>query len=246
MAGASRDVDAELVLAQSGRDVRVRAGVDVRVHAQRDAREDPARRRERRETPHLVLALRVELADRQASRPAASSSSVLPTPENTIRSGANPARSAARSSPPETMSAPAPRSPQQAQQGARAVGLERVADAMRDGWRTRGRSAGRPRAWRRRCRGRAACRTAARRPPGRRRRSEGRRPSRCEAGHAAGGPGARSRRAAAATPESAEHADQVGEDLQPVHQVAPGPDGRRPCSSRPGRSARSRSSGTAR
>ena len=43
------------------------------------------------------------------STPSAISASLLPTPEKTIRSAGNPARSAARSSPPETMSAPAPR-----------------------------------------------------------------------------------------------------------------------------------------
>ena len=45
-----------------------------------------------------------------ASTAAVSSSSVLPTPLNTMRSGSNPAASARASSPPDTMSAPAPRS----------------------------------------------------------------------------------------------------------------------------------------
>ena len=43
-----------------------------------------------------------------AASAAPSSRSVLPTPENTTRPGATPARSARSSSPPETMSAPAP------------------------------------------------------------------------------------------------------------------------------------------
>ncbi len=38
-----------------------------------------------------------------------SSAAVLPTPENTIEAASNPAASARRSSPTETMSAPAPR-----------------------------------------------------------------------------------------------------------------------------------------
>ena len=49
--------------------------------------------------------------------PSAISASVFPTPENTIRSGANPARSAASISPPETMSAPAPSAGEHAQDG---------------------------------------------------------------------------------------------------------------------------------
>ena len=44
-----------------------------------------------------------------ASTAAASSSAVLPMPENMIFSGATPAASARLSSPPETTSAPAPR-----------------------------------------------------------------------------------------------------------------------------------------
>ena len=45
-----------------------------------------------------------------ASSAAAISASVLPTPENTILSAGMPAASARRSSPPDTTSAPAPRS----------------------------------------------------------------------------------------------------------------------------------------
>ena len=65
------------------------------------------------------------------SRPSAISASLLPTPAKTIRSGGKPARSAASSSPPETMSAPAPSAGEQAQDGAVAVGLHRVADPVR-------------------------------------------------------------------------------------------------------------------
>ena len=42
------------------------------------------------------------------SSPRAISASVFPTPAKTMRSAGNPARRAASSSPPETMSAPAP------------------------------------------------------------------------------------------------------------------------------------------
>ena len=52
-----------------------------------------------------------------------------------------------------------------------AVGLERVADAMGHGARTRGRRRGRPPRSRRGCRRRAACRGARRRPRGTRRRT---------------------------------------------------------------------------
>ena len=91
--------------------------------------------------------------------------------------------------------------------------------------RRRGR---RPRA-RRGCRRRAACRSAPPPPRATRRRSAARavaRRSRSR-GRPPRGPGAlRLRRGSscAATPREPEHAHQVREDLQAVHQVAPGPD----------------------
>ena len=99
-----------------------------------------SRRRQRRRAGDLVLALGVELADARVQPERAISSSVLPTPENTMRSGGKPARSARRSSPPETMSAPAPSDGSRRSERARAVGLaarsRRGAARWREGTRS--------------------------------------------------------------------------------------------------------------
>src|SRR5438445_1677537 len=60
-----------------------------------------------------------------------SSSRVLPTPEKMILPGGKPARSARKSSPPDTMSAPAP-ARERAEHAEIPVGLDRVADDVRD------------------------------------------------------------------------------------------------------------------
>ena len=166
------------------------------------------------------------------SSPSAISASVLPTPANTMRSAGKPARRAASSSPPETMSAPAPSPAKQPQERAVAVGLDRVADPVRHAREGASRTRGtRPRAPRG-CRRRAASR--ARPPPARarRRRTRAASPSRREAAHAAAPPAGSSARLAASSSRQElrhdarepEHAHEVREDLQAVHQVAPGPD----------------------
>ena len=71
-------------------------------------------------------------ARRPASTPARISSSVLPTPEKTIRSAGNPLSRQARSSPPETTSAPAPSCGEPLEDREARIGLGRVADEVRE------------------------------------------------------------------------------------------------------------------
>ena len=128
-----RDVDAELVVAQARRDVRMRAGVDVRVDAQADRGALAARRRPAPAMRAISSSLSALNSPMPASRAATISASDLPTPAKTIRSGGKPARRAAFSSRPDTMSAPAPSEASRAQDGPDAVGLDGVADAMGHG-----------------------------------------------------------------------------------------------------------------
>ena len=93
---------------QARRDVGMRPRVDVRVHAQRDARDHAPAARAIASICSISRwdsALKARIL---AATPAAISSSVLPTPEKTIRSAGIPHSGAARSSPPETTSAPDP------------------------------------------------------------------------------------------------------------------------------------------
>ena len=66
--GRRRDVDPELVLLESRRDVGMGASIDIRVHAQRDADGPAEARTDRGEAPDLVLALRVDVPDSGAHR----------------------------------------------------------------------------------------------------------------------------------------------------------------------------------
>ena len=227
------DVHAELVLAQAGRDVGMRARVDVRVDAQRDARRAAARARRPRRCRAISSSLSALNSPIPCSSPSAISASLLPTPENTIRSGAKPARSAAEQLAARHDVGAGAEAREQPQQRAVAVGLERVADAVRHAREGRGRRPGtRPRAPRD-CRRRAACR--ARPPP----RSSGT-PSHASSASARVKPVTRGPAASAGAlapssaqqprhdPDSPSTPDQVREDLQAVHQVAPGPHQRRP------------------
>ena len=78
--GRRGDVDAELVLAQAGRDVGVRAGVDVRVDAQRDARRACRAPRPPRAMRAISSSLSALNSPMPCSSPSAISASVLPTP----------------------------------------------------------------------------------------------------------------------------------------------------------------------
>jgi hypothetical protein len=100
---------AELALAQPGRQVRVGVRVDVRVDAQSHAG-DLIPERAGAAATRSSSSADSTLIDRTPAEIAASiSASSLPTPLNTIFAAGIPAASARFSSPPDTMSAPAPR-----------------------------------------------------------------------------------------------------------------------------------------
>ena len=103
-----RVVDSELVAPPAGGDLVVGLGIDIRVDAERHRRPRAGSARGCVESLQLGRRFDVELTDPVASARSISSR-VLPGPANTRRSGAMPARSAPRSSPPEMISAPAPR-----------------------------------------------------------------------------------------------------------------------------------------
>jgi len=103
-------IDAELVLAAAGRDLVVGVGGDVRVDPDGDRRALAAIGGDPGQQVQLGLGFDVELQD-PGSRAKAISAAVLPTPEKTQRAAGTPAARARRSSPSETTSAPAPRSP---------------------------------------------------------------------------------------------------------------------------------------
>jgi hypothetical protein len=99
--------DAELVLGFSRRDLAVGPRIDVRI-------EIGALRPRETATSESASSSGSDSTLKQrmpASRAAAISSRVFPTPENTIREPGMPAANARRSSPSETMSMPAPRRP---------------------------------------------------------------------------------------------------------------------------------------
>ena len=106
--GGQGDVDAELGLPQARRDVGVRPRVDVGVDPERHPGDRAARRRRGADPRDLVLALRVPLAD-PVLEPERDLGVGLAHPGEDDPLGRE-ARPAARatSSPPETMSAPAP------------------------------------------------------------------------------------------------------------------------------------------
>ena len=103
------NVDAELVLAQPGRDVGMRLRKHIRIHAQRKARRRLQLAGARGQQLQLRLALDVELENPRRREPDRSPRPSCPTPEKTTRPAASGAAAITRSnSPPETMSNPAP------------------------------------------------------------------------------------------------------------------------------------------
>ena len=103
------DVDAELVLAQAGGDVGMRVGEDVGIDAQGKARDAFELAGAGGEQCQFGFALDVEF-EMPALSARSISAAVLPTPEKTTRAAASGAAARTRSSsPPETMSKPAPR-----------------------------------------------------------------------------------------------------------------------------------------
>ena len=93
-----------------------------------------------------------------ASSASASSRSVLPTPPKMMSRAAKPARSARRSSPPDTTSTPAPELTQHVEQTAARVRLERIVNSVRHAARARRRAARTGRESSPRCRRTPACR----------------------------------------------------------------------------------------
>ena len=130
--GGGRDVHPELVVAQARRDVGVRARVDVGVHAQGEGHARAAGGGQYGEAPDLVLALRVELAD---ARLQAGRDLVV----RLAHAGEHdPLRREARAQggpqlePGHDVRSRTQRG-QEPQDGAGAVGLDRIADAMGHG-----------------------------------------------------------------------------------------------------------------
>ena len=129
--GRRGDVDAELRLAQPRRDVGVRAGVDVGVHAQRDSRARAARRGHGPEPPDLGLALGVPLPDSALEPERQLGVGLADTREDDpLRREARPQRREQLAAGHDVGAGAEPC--QQPQDGAVAVGLDGVADAVRD------------------------------------------------------------------------------------------------------------------
>ena len=124
--------DAELVFAAPGRDVAMCSGIDVGINAQ--ARSGAC-------TP-LLRAIRsmqassASLSTLKLKTPWSSAYSIsscdLPTPAKVHFRGSPPAASTRKSSPPETMSNPAPSRDKQFEDGAIRVRFDRVADQVVD------------------------------------------------------------------------------------------------------------------
>ena len=156
--------DAELVSPLARARVMVRrVDLHFRIHPQRDGARSPHAPRDRRSaarSSNTDSTLNIRMSARAAPR--AAPLATCPTPLNTMESALNPARSARNSSPPDTMSTPAPRSCSSAQQREIRVGLHAVVQAVRHRRERaieRDRTARESRA---RCRRRPACRPRSR------------------------------------------------------------------------------------
>ena len=146
-----------------GLDVVVRrVDGDLGIHAQRDRRDhaalagDPVEQRAPRASDSTLISSTPASSASRSSR-----SRLADAAEDDVRRRLNPARSARNSSPPETMSTPAPSSRSSAQHGRVRVRLERVVHAVRHRRQRLDRAARSGRGSSPRCRRTPACRPRA-------------------------------------------------------------------------------------